>query len=71
VFILFKYLADRQESEKTCCGSAGIALGLAYRLGSGRFCGGYREERVIQQGRYTGNNGDIGKVKHVPVVGLA
>ena len=42
-----------------------------YRPGSGRFCGGYPQEGVIQQGRYPGNNGHIGEVKHVPIVGIS
>src|SRR3954471_7954249 len=42
-----------------------------YRPGSGRFCGGYPEEGVIQQGRYPGNNGHIGEVEHVPIEGFS
>src|SRR6202044_3826076 len=38
--------------------------------GSGRFYGGYPPERVIQQRRYPGNNGDVGQVKHIPVKGI-
>src|SRR6266436_9539880 len=47
------------------------ALVGSYQPGSGRFCGGYPQEGIIQQGRYPGNNRDVGKVKHVPIEGLA
>src|SRR5664279_1028037 len=43
----------------------------SYRPGSGRFCGGYPQEGVIQQGRHPGNNRHVGKVKHVPIVGIS
>src|ERR1700675_2296992 len=43
----------------------------SYQPGSGRFCGGYPQEGIIQQGRYSGNNRDVGKVKHVPIVGIS
>src|SRR6266704_3427215 len=47
------------------------ALEGSYQPGSGRFCGGYPHEGIIQQGRYAGNNRDVGKVKHVPTEGMA
>jgi len=43
----------------------------SYQPGSGRFCGGYPQERVIQQRRHTGNNRHIRKVKHVPIEGFS
>src|SRR5260370_39585427 len=43
----------------------------SYQPGSGRFCGGYPQEGVIQQGRYPGNNRRVGKVKHVPIEGIS
>src|SRR5450759_338043 len=42
-----------------------------YQPGSGRFCGGYPQEGIIQQGRYPGNNRHIRKVKHVPSEGFS
>src|SRR5882757_730767 len=43
----------------------------SYQPGSGRFCGGYPQEGIIQQGRYPGNNGHIGEVEHVPIEGFS
>src|SRR5882672_3958905 len=42
-----------------------------YQPGSGRFCGGYPNEGIIQERRYPGNNRHIGKVKHVPIIGIS
>src|ERR1700687_2608542 len=50
---------------------ATFSLEGAYQPGSGRFCGGYPQEGIIQQGRYPGNNRHIGKVKDVPVEGFS
>src|SRR3984957_16184462 len=43
----------------------------SYQPGSGRFCGGYPQEGVIQQRRNPGNNRHVGKVKHVPKEGFS
>src|SRR5258705_2924829 len=50
---------------------ASLSLVGSYQPGSRRFCGGYPQEGIIQQGRNPGNNRDVGKVKHVPIEGLA
>src|ERR1700681_813085 len=44
---------------------------VPYQPGSGRFCGGYSQEGIIQQRRYPGNNRHVGEVKHVPIVGIS
>src|ERR1700693_5888944 len=48
----------------------GIVPG-SYQPGSGRFCGGYHYEGVIQQARYPGNNRHVRKVKYVPIEGFS
>src|ERR1700681_3707528 len=44
---------------------------VPYQPGSGRFCGGYPQEGIIQQRRYPGNNRHVGEVKHIPTEGIA
>src|ERR1700687_6293992 len=71
--VLFPFKIFRGAHAGLRRGSAQATFSLegAYQPGSGRFCGGYPQEGVIQQGRYPGNNRPVGKVKHVPIDGIS
>src|SRR5439155_21552753 len=68
---LFKFPRGRLSRRKLPPRQARFSLEGSYQPGSGRFCGGYPHEGIIQQGRYAGNNRNVGKVKHVPIEGMA
>src|SRR3981081_4615791 len=64
--VLFPFKIFRGAHASLRRGSAplgNLSLEGAYQPGSGRFCGGYPQEGVIQQGSYPGNNRHVGKVK--------
>src|SRR5258707_15064197 len=67
---LFKFCRGATDSRRDFAPARNDQPWGPYRPGSGRFCGGYSQEGIIQQGRYPGNNRHVREVKHVPIVGI-
>src|ERR1700676_2437968 len=68
---LFKSSTGRADLRRNTFPASNVRPTGPYQPGSGRFCGGYPQEGIIQQRRYPGNNRHVGKVKHVPIEGFS